>query len=152
MAGNYFGAEVLVGSLFMDRQVRSIRCIDQEVKYTRGRIPLLESTMDERTVIGLESMDHEYNAPTSDTPAKKLEYYPDILRHKVPFCIHITLTPFTQVWVKAVTKTSGLIHLKPKKSLWTGRRNLSVSEIHEVVANKAFEVSLTSSPLLERIT
>lgn len=63
---------------------------------------------------------NDYSWPTTETPAKKMDYYPLIKHYTVALCKHVTLPPYAQVWVKAVTRISGLIHTNPKTFPWTG--------------------------------
>lgn len=49
-------------------------------------------------------MKDDYSRQPTETPAEKMHYYADIMRHIVAFYKLITLPPCTQVWDKVVTK------------------------------------------------
>lgn len=63
-----------------------------------------------------------------------MEYYPDIMYHKVLLCPHVTLPSFSQDRVKVVTKILGLVQTKTENDLLTERRVRPASVIHDVVA------------------
>lgn len=88
----------------MHRHVNSICCTDCQVDSTKGMIPLLENIPNERTERKLELLKDNYGRLTTTTPSMNMDYNPDIMRHKVALCMHVTLLHFTQVRVKEVTK------------------------------------------------
>lgn len=67
----------------MKRHVRFIQYIVQQVEFSKGELPLLESAPEELTVNGLGSKENDFGRTTTDTPTKRMNYYPDIIRHKV---------------------------------------------------------------------
>lgn len=83
-------------------------------------------------------MEDDCSEPTTNTPTKKMDFFPDIMRHKVSLWKQFTLPPLTKIQVTVVTKIFGLIHTEHKYFLWTGRHVCPASRIHEVMANKSF--------------
>lgn len=96
--------------------------MEQQVEFTMFKILLLKSAMDESTVQALKCFVNDYSEPTRDTPTKKMNFYPDIMRHKGALFKRVTLLPFTPHWIILVTNISGLIHVEPKHSVCTCRR------------------------------
>lgn len=94
-------------------------------------------------------MENNYRGPTTETPNKRMFCFFNIMRHKVALCQHVNLSPSTQVWVKVLTKKSGLIHTKPNNSLWTARYVRSGHGIYKFLSNKPFEVLLTNFSTIE---
>lgn len=95
-------------------------------------------------------MKDDYNAPTTDTATKKMEYYPDILYHKAAICKHVTLPLYAQVLVEVVTNISILIHTETESSVWTGFRVQSANRIHELYANKLLKILLANFFAVEK--
>lgn len=95
-------------------------------------------------------MGDEYTKQTTDTPTKKINYYVDVLRHKVALRKNVTPPPYTQVLVKGMTKISGLIDTEAKHAPWTGCRVRPGNGIHEVVANKQLEILFTNLFVVEK--
>lgn len=62
-------------------------------------------------------MKNVYSGPNTDTPTNKKDCYPKIMRQKVALHKLVTLAPYTQIRTKPVTKTYGLIHVKPMHTL-----------------------------------
>lgn len=92
---DYFNVDVLIGIRFIKNQVKSMRCIDRQVKFRKGKIPLLCSAPNEPKINRLKSMKDDYSGMTTDILAQKMDCYSDIMRHKVALRKHVTLsTPF----------------------------------------------------------
>lgn len=79
-----------------------------------------------------------------------MDSYHVVKRHKVALCNHVSLSPWTQVCVKAVTKISGHIHTEPKDSFPTGRRISLANAIHIVGSDLTSEILLTSFSAIEK--
>lgn len=73
----------LIGTRLRNRNINSILYIDRYVKITKGIIALLRSASDEPTVEGLESLREDYSGPAKGKPTKKMNFYPEIIPHKV---------------------------------------------------------------------
>lgn len=78
----------------------------------------------------------------TDTPSTKMNYHSDIIRYKVAFRKHDTLLSYPQVQVKMVTKICGIVYTKLQNSMQAAHRARSTNGIHEVVANKPFDIQL----------
>lgn len=81
----------------MSRHVNSIRSNGRRVEFTKRNTPLVGNASNEPTVKELELMEDDYSGFLMDTPTKKMNYYLDIMRHKVAMCKHVTLNPCTQI-------------------------------------------------------
>lgn len=51
-----------------------------------------------------------------------VNYYLDVIPHKVALCKHVTQLHYTEVRVKVVTNIFSVLHSGPKNSLQTGSR------------------------------
>lgn len=56
LVADYFIVKVLIGTRLINRHVDSIRCINRQVKYVEGKIPLHDNAPNELTVKGMEFM------------------------------------------------------------------------------------------------
>lgn len=137
-------------NLLLNRRVYSICFIDLQVKLTAGKISIFESALDEPTIKGLDSKKGDYNKTTKYTATKEINCYLDIMLHKVALCKHVTLPPYTKVWIEFMTKVLDLIHTERRNSLWKGRRVRSANGIHEMIANKASEIPINSFYTVEK--
>lgn len=79
-----------------------------------------------------------------------MELYAKNMGDKVVLYKHVTLTPYTQVQVKVVTKCFGLFHTETFRYLWNGRPFLGANGIHWVVTNKLLKILLTSFTGIEK--
>lgn len=95
-------------------------------------------------------MGDNYSGSITKTTTKKMNHYPEIMCRKLSLCEHGTLLPYKQVRVKVVTKISGLVHMEPKNSLWTGCLVHSANRIHEAFKNEPFEILLTDLSAVEK--
>lgn len=135
LVANYFSVKELIGTRYMNHHVESIRCINRQVELTNRKHLPIGSAPYVPTIRGLESMEHDYSRLTAGKPSEKIDFYPDIMRHEVALCKHVTLFPYKQVWVTVVTNISDQIYTEPKTFLWTRRPVRPANEILEVVAN-----------------
>lgn len=101
----------------MNPYVNSICCIDRQMKFTKGMIPLLGSALNEPTVKRLESMVDDCRGPTADIQNKKMALISCIMRHMNALCNHVTLPSYTKVQVKMVPKISCSIYTEYKNCL-----------------------------------
>lgn len=69
-----------------------------------------------------------------------MDFYPNIMRNRVPLCISVSLLRYTQMRVKMVIKTFGLIHTQPKHFVRARPRVRQAYGIYEVVAHKTIEI------------
>lgn len=115
----------------MNLHIKSICCISRQGEFSKTKILLFECTPNEPTVKRLESIEDEYKVPTTtDAPTKMMDY-PEIMQHKAALSKHVPLPPYTQVRIKMVTETSGLIHMKSTNPLWF--RHLVCSANHDAL-------------------
>lgn len=114
LIADYFSMEVLIGTRFMSCQVKSIRCVEQKAKSSEVKIPLLGSAPERPMAETLESMEYQYNRPTTDTSTELMEFYPKVMYHNFALCKYVTLPHFTVVGVEVVTIISCLIHTESK--------------------------------------
>lgn len=84
------------------------------MEFTKGKIPLLGSALDESAVKRLESVNDDYSVPSTNTSTKETNYYLDIMCHKAALCKHVTLYTYIQVWVKVVTEYFASFNRSPK--------------------------------------
>lgn len=110
---------------------------------------LLGSTPNEPKAKGLESIEDDYSGPTTGSPTKTMDYCPDIMRHEVALCRHVTLLPYTQIRVKLVTRIPCLIHMDLKNFLWTKCHVRLAITNHEFVEKKLSEIELTNFSAVE---
>lgn len=94
----------------MNRHVSSNRCVDQQVKFSKGNTPLLKSAMDKPTVEGMESLEDDHSEPTIDTPTKLTDFYTDLMRHMAAMCKEETLPSHAQVQVMVMTKKIQILY------------------------------------------
>lgn len=142
--------EVLIGTRFINHYVNSISCIDRHVNCTKGKIPLLGSARNEPTIKRLEFTKDEYRGPKTDTQTKKMNYYPEMMRHKVSLCKRVTLPASTQVRIKMVIKISASFIRNTRMPQRTARSVRSDNMINEVDGNKPFEIQLTIISTFEK--
>lgn len=128
----------------MNRHINSFLCFDQQLELTKRKIPLLGSGLDEPRLKGLESLENDYRGSTTDTPTKKIDYFSDIMHHKVSLCKHNTHYSYKQVRVKMMIKISSLIRMELKNFLCAGRRVRSANGIHEVIGIQPVDNFLTN--------
>lgn len=143
MAADYFSDELLIGSQFMTPHIKSICRTGQPVEFLKCNVPILESTPNNSTIEGLESIEEDYTGPATDLQSKTMDSHAsDVMRHKDAFCKLITLFTCRLFLVKIITKISRLINTKPKKILQRKRCVGPNCEIHKVVTNNPFKVLL----------
>lgn len=145
----HFDVKVLVGTQFINLLVTSICYIDRQVEFTKGSLLLHWSAPKELRVKELESVGDDYSKPATDTSTKKMDYYSKIMRQKTALCKHVTLPLHTQVWIKVMSKISGLISMEPKNFLRTECRVRSANGIHKVAENRLFETLISSFSTIE---
>lgn len=73
MFANYFMIEVLIGARFINPHVNYILCINQQVKFTKGIILVLEIALKKPSVRGLKPVEDNYSEPTADTPTRTMD-------------------------------------------------------------------------------
>lgn len=94
-------------------------------------------------------MENDYSGLLTDTPTTRIDYYPDIMLQKNVFCKHLTLPPYTQFRLEAVTKMSDLICTKLDDFLWTACPVRAANGIHKMVANKSVAISFNKFCTIE---
>lgn len=72
----------------MNRHLNYVCYTDQQAKFTKGEIKLLECDPDNRSKKELESMQEGFGRPTTEAVAYKLDLYPDTMHQKLAFCRH----------------------------------------------------------------
>lgn len=110
------------------------------MRFTKGKILLLEWVMGGPTIKGLESMEDIYSGQTTNTTTEMMDFYPDLMRHVVVICKQVSLLIYTQAGVKVVTKTFGIVHTEHKRYLWTESCVRLANGILEEVVNKQLDV------------
>lgn len=79
---DYCSIKVLMDTTFLSHHVNSIHCFEWQVKLTYRKIPLLGGVLGERSLNGLWRKDDDYSRPTTDTPSKTKDLYPEIKIHE----------------------------------------------------------------------
>lgn len=74
MVADYSSVEVLTDTRFINSHVTSIRCIEQQVNFTKCMIWLLKSTQDELTGENLGSLDDASSRTSADTITKTIDH------------------------------------------------------------------------------
>lgn len=114
LIANYFRVNFFIGIRFISRHLTSICYVDRLGKLTKNKISLLGSAPNEPTIKGLDSIDNGYRRRTTETSAKTMEQYPDIMSHEFALCAHVTLRCYTQIRIKELAKISGFFQTEPK--------------------------------------
>ena len=113
---------VIIGTCFMTKHVISIRCIDQYVKFTRAKLPILATHNREEKFVDLndnETLDdlnrlHPYPR-TPRTPPQALQNFHK--PHTIRLAKYTKIPARCQVAVSVVTEASGLVFAEPKHSV-----------------------------------
>lgn len=88
----HFRIEILFGTQLINLHINFNRCIDRQVGLTEGKIWILGSTPDKPVIKELKSIKYNYSGPTMDTSNRKVDFYAEIIRHKVAFSKHVDLS------------------------------------------------------------
>ena len=125
--------DVLVGTTFLFRFVKAIRCIDGTVELTRGTIPILGHN----------------KFSTTDEPSADDDMIPECeplppTRTRIRIFKPLTIPPMSQAYVRVITGVDGTIHIEPKNSLFP-RTGLRVANgTHEVRRGVPFKILITN--------
>lgn len=77
--------------------------------FTEDKKLLLGSVPNKAAVNELESFANDFTGRTTEMPAMKMDYYPNIMHHEFALCQTFTSPPYTQVLLNMVAQISGLI-------------------------------------------
>lgn len=97
------------------RQVH-LYCIDRQVEFSKGKIPIFESAQNGHTVKRFESTEDNYSGSTMVISTTKMYYHHNIMHHKVAMCKDVTLCPCTQVRDRVMNKIFVFIHFEAQEA------------------------------------
>ena len=139
-------AEVIVGTLFMNRYVDAIECRNQTIRINRGgTIPIL-SRHDARRPHERPNDKLKYNDDQNDSPRndKRISDAPFNKPHTTRTARTVTIPPMSEVAIPVVTKASGLVYIEPKLPFQTRYHVRTANGIQDIWPDVRFELVLAN--------
>ena len=133
---------VIVGTRFMNRNVKGIVCMEQWIYLTRSKVPILAQHQ------GLcqlsEGELHESQSPSAQERKQRTTESNLNAPNTIRLAKHVTIPPSSQVAVSVTTQASGLVFIEPQHALQARHHVRTANGIVEVRENEKFMIVLSN--------
>ena len=115
VVAEHLAVSVIIGTSFMNRNVKGIRCMDEWIYLTRSKVPILAH----RQGLRQESEGEPHESQSPSTQERKSYMTESNLNAPSAICLakHVTIPPLSQVAVPVTTQVSSLVFIEPKCAL-----------------------------------
>ena len=138
----HLAVSVIIGTSFMNRNVKVIMCMDQWIYLARSKVPIIAQHQGRRQVS--EGDLHESQSPSAQESKQRTTKSNLNAPNTIRLAKHVTIPPFPQVAVPVTTQASGLVFIKPKHALQARHHVRTANGIVEVRENEKFMIVLSN--------
>ena len=140
VVAEHLAVSLIIGTSFMNRNVKGIMCMDQWIYLTRSKIPILPQHQGLRQVS--EGELHESQTPSAQERKQRTTESNLNAPNTIRLAKHVKIPPLSQVAVPVTTQSSGLVFIEPKHALQARHNVRTANGIVEVRKNEKFMIVL----------
>ena len=129
---------VIIGTSFMNRNVKGIMCMDQWVHLTRCKVPILTQRQCIRQVS--EGDLHESQSPSTQERKSRMTESDLNAPNTIRLVKHVTIPPLSQVAVPVTTQVFRLVLIEPKHAFQARHHVRTANGIVEARKNEKFMI------------
>ena len=138
----HLAVSVIIGTSFMNRNVKGIMCIDQWTYLKRSKVPILAQHQGLRQLS--EGDLQESQSPSAQERKQRTTESNLNAPNTIRLAKHVTIPPLPQVAVPVTTKASGLVFIERKNALQERHHVPTANGIVRVRENEKFMIVLSN--------
>ena len=142
VVAEHLAVSVIVGTSFMNRNVKGIMRMDQWIYLTGSKVPILAQHQGLRQAS--EGELHESQSPFAQKRKQRATESNLNAPNTIRLAKHVKIPPLSQVAVPVTTQASGLVFIEPKHALQARHHVRTANGIVEVCENENFMIVLSN--------
>ena len=142
VVAEHLAVSVIIGTSFMNRNVKGIMCMEQWIYLTRSKVPILAQHQGLRQVS--EGGNHESQTPSVQERKQRAMESNLNAPNTVRLAKNVTILPLSQVAVPVTTQASALVFIEPNHALKARHHVRTANGIVEVRKNEKFMIVLSN--------